>query len=424
MDNVNKQVNSPWMSKLILGILGTSIGVGLTFFVNNRVENSHQRSAQHETAIMAVCDIDEIVQGLKEEMHLEDSLFKVAMYVSNHQELIGSLSSDTLAMAFEYLYDDPMVVKEWTADTKENAFNSGIDARMNLGNNQFYGNVQSCYYVRRSLKKVMEEAPIFCRPVSTEMYENLLHQLKPTDIDYDGVPFPDSQRWVMKQVFAQKSTTLYIKRYFPRRTAYEDAIIKLERLNSENKLLMDISDEEIEAYIKKNSNHSSPQAIADLLLGTWELNNNDCKNTYVLYENNVFDNTYEMEIEMQIQIEDEQQEVFVLVPTTYSVKGRWELSGDTLTMDWDYSRAEILSFDLDTSSFPQAILERDKDSIESRINEAKEFCLEQFRQETLKENYVVSFDKSANTMVWTSEETTPAGNKQTTTIHLYRKPDI
>jgi hypothetical protein len=153
-----------WIKELLLTILGTAIGVGLTFFVNDKVEDAHRRSAQRETAIMAVCDIDEIIKGLKEELHLEDSLFKVTMYVATHQELIDSLPIDTLDMAFKYLYDDPTVLKEWTADTKENAFNSGIDARMNLGNNQFYDNVQSCYYVRRSLMKVMEDAPMFQRP--------------------------------------------------------------------------------------------------------------------------------------------------------------------------------------------------------------------------------------------------------------------
>ncbi|MCR5315588.1 MAG: hypothetical protein K6E52_06815 [Bacteroidaceae bacterium] len=128
---------------------------------------------------MAVCDIDEIVQGLKEDMHLEDSLFKVAMYVSTHQEQIDSLSLDTLLMAFEYLYDDPTVVKPWTANTKENSFNSGMDARMNLGNSQFYDNVQQCYYVRRSLMKVMADAPMFQRPLQKDAYEDFLYELPP-----------------------------------------------------------------------------------------------------------------------------------------------------------------------------------------------------------------------------------------------------
>ena len=99
MNKLRKQIFIPEFKQMSLGILATAIGVGLTFFVNNMVEKNHQRAAQRETAIMAVCDIDEIAQGLKDEIQLEDSLFKVTMYVSTHQELIASLSMDTLDMA-------------------------------------------------------------------------------------------------------------------------------------------------------------------------------------------------------------------------------------------------------------------------------------------------------------------------------------
>lgn len=101
MNKLRKQIFIPEFKQMSLGILATAIGVGLTFFVNNMVEKNHLRAAQRETAIMAVCDIDEIAQGLKDEIQLEDSLFKVTMYVSTHQELIDSLSMDTLDMAFD-----------------------------------------------------------------------------------------------------------------------------------------------------------------------------------------------------------------------------------------------------------------------------------------------------------------------------------
>ena len=355
------------VKELLLTTLGTAIGVGLTFFVNDKVEDAHRRAAQRETAIMAVCDIDEIVQGLKDEIQLEDSLFKVAMYVATHQELIDSLPIDTLDMAFKYLYDDPTVVKPWTADTKENAFNSGIDARMNLGNNQFYDNVQSCYYVRRSLMKVMADAPMFRRPIRKDAYEEALYELPINVIGMNGKPFPESWRYVMKSVFEHKSTTLYIKRYFIRKEAYQNAITKLERLNSENKLLMDITDEDIEKYIRQNSENVSQQTIADLIIGTWLIED---KNTFAFHE----DNTFEMTCVTELQA--------------------------------------------------QSALERMKDSLEIMKEETRKKFLEMFRhREDTKHESVVSFDKSGNTMVWTSEETTPAGNKQTTSMQLYRKPE-
>ena len=90
----------PEFKQLSIAIIGTAIGVGLTFFADKMVENNHRKAAQRETAIMAVCDINEIVQGLKDVVQIEDSLFKVAMYVSAHQELIDSLSMDTTMSPF------------------------------------------------------------------------------------------------------------------------------------------------------------------------------------------------------------------------------------------------------------------------------------------------------------------------------------
>ena len=416
---MEKQTKYPELKQLSLSILGTAIGVGLTLFANNRVDYSRQRSAQHETAIMAVCDIDEIAQGLKDEIQLEDSLFQVTMYVSSHQELIDSLSKDTLDRAFEYLYDDPTLVKPWTADTKENAFNSGIDARMNLGNNQFYDNVQSCYYVRRSLMKVMADAPMFRRPLSKDAYEDILYELPPTAFFNGGVLNLEGLRHVMKQVFAQKSTALYIVRYFDRKDVYKNAVTKLEGLNRENKLLMDITDEDIEKYIRQNSENISQQDIADLIVGRWVLN----KDTIVFHEDSTFERTWVMEIQGQIQLKEEQQDVLVLIPTAVRTKGLWTLNGDTLTYDCDSRNAEMLSFDFDTSNFPQATVERLKDTLDFNKEMTRRTILEQFQQQTLKFDEVVSFDRSGNTMVWTHEETTPDGNKQTTSLHLFRKPE-
>ena len=411
-----------WLKELLLTIVGTAIGVGLTFFVNDKVEDSHQRSAQRETAIMAVCDIDEIVQGLKDEIQLEDSLFQVTMYVSTHQELIDSLPMDTLDMAFKYLYDNPTVVKEWTANTKENAFNSGIDARMNLGNNQFYDNVQQCYYVRRSLMKVMADAPMFHRPFSKDAYEDFLYELPPTAIDYDGIPHPNARRLMMKQVFAHKSTTLYIKRYFIRKDTYKKAVWNLERLNRENKMLMDITDEDIETYLKKYSNRVQTLDIAGQIIGKWE-SNLETPQTYVFQENNIFEFTTQMPISMQIQLGEENMEVFTQNIITVHTTGRWELRGDTLLIDYDDQKAEITDFDIDTSNFPQSALERLKDSLDIKREEAKSSMQDYIRQWDMKSTQIVSFDKYGKTMIWIMEETTPAGNKHTTSKQLTRNPE-
>ena len=421
MDNKTKPIGPPWYRQLLITVLGTSIGVGLTFTVNRCVDSHKQHQAQHETAIMAVCDIAEITRGLKEEIYLEDSLFKAAMYVSTHQEMIDKMSVDTLNLAFEYLYDNPMTVKGWTADTKENAFNSGIDTRMNLGNNQFYDNVQSCYYLRRSLKTVMEEAPVFRRPISKDDYEAFLQKLGHSEI-FNGIPTTEAKRKAMKKFIAQGATSLYINRYFTRRLAYVQVVDELERLNSQNKLLMNITDEDVEKYIRQNSGNESSRNPAELIEGTWEMNLNTLT-TYVFYEDNTFERTSRIESQIQIGLKEEQREVNVLTPIELFVPGQWELDGNELTLDCDFSKAEILSIDLDLSGLPQAALERLQDSLDIKEDMLKDSMLEAIRHQSWRYECIISFDKSGNTMVWTSEETTPAGTKHSNSMQLYRKTE-
>ena len=180
---------------------------------------------------------------------------------------------------------------------------------MNLGNNQFYDNVQQCYYVRRSLMKVMADAPMFRRPANKKDYEDFLNELPPAAVDYHGVPLPEIRREMMKQNFTHGSTMLYIKRYFLRKNAYKGVVYELERLNRENKLLMDITDEDIEKYIKQNSKNVSQQAMADLIIGTWLVD----EDTIVFHADNTLERTWVMEIQSSILLSKEQTEVLMLL---------------------------------------------------------------------------------------------------------------
>ena len=401
---------APWGKQLLISILGTAIGLGLTFAVDRMVENHKQERAQHETAIMAVCDIDEIIRQLKDEKHMEDSLFHVAMYVSTHQEQIDLMSEDTLDMAFRYLYDDPAEVKDWTVDTKENAFNSGMEARKNLGNNKFYDNVQSCYYVRRSLMKKMEQDPIFGRPVASETYEQYLQQLGHEQIDEnkDGKPYLEARKKLMKKIFAQGETMIYIKRFFPRREAYRRAISELELLNRENKLLMNISKEDIEEYIRENKDLTHV-ATADLIVGSWESKLEE-NWTFVFHADSTIETTLGFVSQMTAILEQENMQVFVPTPMTLRLKGLWELKGDTLKIKYDGQKTEILSFDMDTSNFPESAKERLKDSMDIKIQEGKEAMTEMFKlggASIFNDTCVISFDKSGNTMVCSQHKSTP-----------------
>lgn len=407
---MKKIIIAPWGKQLLTSILGTAIGVGLTFTADRMMENNKQQRAQRETALMAVCDIDEIIQQLKDEMHSEDELFQVAMYVSTHQEQIDAMREDTIDMTFEYLYDDPAKVKDWTIDTKENAFNSGMEARKNLGNNKFYENMQSSYYVRRSLMKKMEQDPVFRKPIRSETYEQDLQHLGYQQLDErrDGKPNLEARKSMIKNFLAQGETMIYMKRYFPRRSAYELAISNLQRLNRENKMLMNISKEDIEEYIRRNENIMQ-LATADLIVGSWEGNTEKNTTTYVFHADSTVELTLGFVSQFTVKLIEEQTEVFLPTPITFSAKGRWELTGDTLKYQFDGQTVELQSFEVDWSYLPESAQERMKDSLDIKEKDIKDCMLAMLQNMAplCGDTCVISFDKSGSTMVCSQQKMTP-----------------
>ena len=99
---------------------------------------------------------------------------------------------------------------------------------------------------------------------------------------------------------------------------------------------------------------------------------------------------------------------------TLYMTGQWELSDDTLTLDYNTSETEMLSCDIDLSSLPQSALDR-LDSLDVKLEMTKEYILETFRHQSRKEMNVVSFDKSGNSMLLNN-----VLDKEKTSYQLYR----
>ncbi len=389
---------------MLISIVGTSIGVGLSFTVNRMVESHKQQEAQRETAMMAVYDIEEILRQVKEEKELEHNLFEVTMYASTHQEEMETMSEDTLHKVITYLLDDPTVVKRWAVDTRENAFNSSMDARRNLGSAQFYDNVQACYQVRRELKQYMENTQTFKRPLSSEDYEQFLLQLGPDEMDYStSLPLPQAVAPFLKQLFQKREATLYLKRYFQRVDAYRSAATSLERLNRENKYLMNISDKDLEEYVRQNVDRQQP-ATAKLIEGTWEITQNEESGTYKFYADSTTEFIINSVNQIQLILGAEKTEVYITTPITVYMKGKWALKGDSIEVTYDNETIEYLSFDVDWSNLPKAALERAKDSLEIKKEGIKNYGLLLIKQRKHDFSRKVTLDISGNTMLWITGE--------------------
>ena len=138
MEKKKKLSVSLWM-QLLISILGTAIGVGLTFAVNNWMDNRKKAETQRLMAIMVIHDIDESINSLKTLKENMETEYNATMYVREHLEQIDSVPNDTLSMALSFLVD---AVEEFRFDnSKEKIFHSSPDTWQNLGCMKFIDNV-------------------------------------------------------------------------------------------------------------------------------------------------------------------------------------------------------------------------------------------------------------------------------------------
>ena len=408
------------LKELLLTFLGTTISIVLTFGTSALLDHREKAAQQRQTAIMSVYDIDEIIRLLQEDMQKEKAFSEVTNYLYAHQEELDSVSIDTLKMAVAYLVEDVVGQPEWADDSKEKAFSGNIEVRQNMKYAQFYDNVRESYRLRRELLGYMEKDLEFSRPVSDADYRQFIQQLDFENFDTDGDLNDNASRSLLRYAFQQRSTELYLRYFFKRRDAYAHYIMRLTRLNRENKFMADITDDDLADYVKKNVDRTMP-VTAQQLIGTWEeqfVDNNVFH--YTLTKDQQVEFIGDFNNKLDLYLKDEQMYVPILVPTTTRLKGHWRLEGDSLKMDFDNKTLEVLAIDVDFSNLPKSALERSKGQKQA----IKDMFLQVFQQKDWTVSRKVSFDLSGQILLCEETTKTPWGTNKTTTTQMVREDSI
>ena len=401
-----------WWRDFTSGVIGTAIGVGLTFAINGMVENHKKSEAKRQTAMMAIYDIDCIVHQLEDFKQREAAFFNVSMYLSTHPEKIETVSQDTLWMAVSYLVEDPAESFDFANDSKEKAFTSSMEALQNLDNIQFYDNVQMCYQKRSDVLGSLNKMVTFQRPVPAEFTSQIFKTLGSDAFGLNGMLNEETLRLVVRQAFQQPGVHYFLHKFFARNRYYSETISDMVLLNQENKLLMNISDDDMDEYIRNNVNKTKP-ATPKLIAGRWENQHDTKRQTYDLRKDLTVSLTNHTEINVTFFVEDEGVNVSVLAPVTYTVEGQWQLEGDSLRMNFNPETVTITSFDLDLSNIPQASLDQKKDCLDIKKQQYCNSILQQIKDTRWNWVYKVSIAKTETSMFWENQYDLPWGQKET-----------
>ena len=321
--------------QLLISIVGTAIGVGLTFAVNNWMDNRKKEETQRLMAIMVIHDIDESINTLKTLKENMETMYNAALYVREHLDQLDSLPNDTLSLALSFIVEDG---EEFRFDnSKEKIFHSSPDTWQNLGCMKFIDNVQSCYYYRQTFQDAYNKLSIWQKPVSVEVYEAMNNGNSNLSLEEVMDQYYVKMRKLLKEKLGDEHVKYYID-CTPRKLGSIAGLLKYwTQVNNENKFLMSITDEELENYVN-NINTNGIAVTEKSLIGTWSSSLMDESHQYEFRKDHTY--SYVSVVTSPANINFSQGKLKKI----YKEIGTWELKGDSLI-----AKLDSVDFDVDAS---------------------------------------------------------------------------
>lgn len=377
--------------QFIITVLGTAIGVALTFVISGIINHRNKEQAQRLTAIMVIHDIDNTIGILETWKEQEEEGQALLQYALDHKDQKEPVPSDTMTSILTRLVRRKA---EYHFDTsKEQIFNSDVDTWQNLGNMKFIDNVQRFFYERQSLLETASTEDWFREPIPDDEYMKVIMESGwVTQQEYDA------QQWsFLRDQLNDKRVVYYINVAFARVSALNDYIDRFTHLNEENKFIMGITDQEMEDYVNSITNKGIALNRADLP-GHWWLSSKDRSMEYDFHSDNSYTYTNE---NTSSYIKTRYWSGSYKLKVSY--RGTWALQRDSLIMKPDYSTSDV-------QVDPGDIVVEDnmKDTLATWLNSCQERTLDYMREQTANERYAVKalLDSSRDKMEWTESDGT------------------
>ena len=333
-----KKASKSWWMQFLISVLGTAIGVGLTFAVSHRIESKKKEQAQRMTAMMVIHDIDESVQSLKTLKEKTEMLYEAMLFTKEQLEQSNPVPDDTLYNAIAFIMSDD---QDFRFDmSKEKIFHSSPETWQNLGSMKFIDNVQSFYFERQAFQDLQNKSSLWLKPVPVSEFEKL--QLDNSDMSLEE--YVNQSNAMLRDFLKDQLNDDHIKYYIDytpwRLNTLVEMIESWTQMNDENKFLMSITDEELENYVS-TINQNGIALTEKTLIGTWEFSSTEENNSAWEFRK---DHSYSVFTSALSAVNLPFAKGKVRI--TVSEEGTWMLEGDSLIRIFDL---DAVGVDLDAS---------------------------------------------------------------------------
>ena len=400
-----------WLMQFLISVLGTAIGVGLTFAVNNKMENRKKDQAQRLTAMMVIHDIDETVDQLKTMKATVESEYHATTYLMEHLGELDSVPTDTLLLVADYLVQGD---QEFRFDmSKEKIFHSSPDTWQNLGSMKFIDNVQSFYYDRQLFQDLMNKSNIWRKPVPMSEFEKV--QVKQDNVSVEQYM---GNYYALLREFVKEKLGDGQAQYYVNCSAWRiDQLIALaedwSKKNDENKFLMSITDEELEDYV--NSINQNGTALTEKsLIGKWVASST---NENAMEWEFRKDHTYSYVSTQTSAVNLPFSRGMIISRVTES--GTWTIKGDSLILVVDLDAVDAVLDDSQLVALPGG-----EDMLDSWVKENDAYLKEFYRmtaENNMRNARKARLDNSRDKLELTGFSLNQGGEKERRAVYLKRR---
>ena len=392
-----------WLKELALTFLATTISIVLTFGTAQYFEHKQKVANGRLMAMMVIHDMDNTIETLTKLGNEHVKIAKMAQYLMDNQERLESVYIDSLEKVLNALVAADNSPQQYRLDeSAEKVFLSSQDSWKSIDNATFIDEVQKFYVFRHALYDHINSSSKWKKPVTEDEYnaEFMKHMLVNASVP-------------LRKFLGEDGVKFYINMADYRQQELNFAANRFRQISNRCKFAMDITDEELAAYIG-NREHTGSNVKEHELIGSWIVEKTTETDVIIEYAT---DHTYN-----QTLISHQPAPVFNgRIDAKLITAGTWELRDDTLLMVLKPG----IKFEMDDSRVtPKPGMEqRAKDYITEAKAYLKKLAKERDIQEDRPRSYAASIDPTDNKieLMWT--EFDADGNEVKQAYYLTKQGD-
>lgn len=216
--------------------LGTVIGIALTFGTTLCLQHLEQKKTERTAALMVIHNLDAFCDALEGEINDLQKMDSINSMVWVTGAERHPISEDTLQLFLDDLFSLRNICYD---NTVESIFGSNIETWTNIGNSEFIEIAGKCFTARRIANQVFEEMDREKKHMWYTYMTTAVFTDKPVE----------TLREAIEWVFCSAEMCCFIRKqhlwYIPE---LQTCLMIIREQNERNKLLMHISDEELQQF--------------------------------------------------------------------------------------------------------------------------------------------------------------------------------